>query len=151
MKTSTKTINEFSKFFRKQLRDPLIGSIIGSNTEKFKPVFEEELPQVVHDSIVSAERRIHATGMQKAEIVAKEVYDVLKPYGLEVVMGVIRPLIEKCVIYLYKEHFIAKFKKFGLNNFMEDWLKTDLDSDGQVGSTPAGSAAIGKPGEPPVR
>jgi len=134
-KKGTINLNDFSRWFRKRVRDPLIAAT--GITERQQFFVESTLPQELYQRITRIENQNpRMPGLQKMALLMSELQQVIAPQGLKPLMPLVRQWAEQAVMYIYKSHFMAKFKEMGLHDWLEAFLSEDIDQDGDVGGKP---------------
>ena len=131
IKTTNQTLQEFCRWFRGSVRDPLLKAAMVN--PKIKSFLTVDLPQRLFEAIQRWEQNTRMTGSIKATSLRQEVYTWLNAHGWKVLLPFIVPLIEKSVLWIYRGYFMAKFKALGLHEQLELMLNDDLDNDGDVG------------------
>lgn len=124
--------NKFYRWFRNELRDPVIAKFKDKD-EKMAGILDSELPVRVKHLIEKYESNQYMNGNDKMHNVVKELGLYLSSLGYNLLMPFLKDKLEKAVLYLYREHFMREFKRKGWHDILETILNTDIDEDGDVG------------------
>lgn len=135
MKTTSIKANDFFRWFRKKVRDPLVAATGLTNNQK--SFIDETLAMELYQRITRIENQSkNLTGLQKMNLLITEVQHLVIPQGLKELMPVVKLWAEQAVLYIYKTYFMEKFKSMGMHDWLEAFLGEDLDQDSDIGGKP---------------
>lgn len=140
-KLASLNLNDFCRFFRTKMRDPIIAKALDSISDvhiknKANHYFDSEIAKRLYAEIEKAEFNTGLSGVQKKGMIDAGLWSYLNEIGLTVLFPILAAKLQELLLGMYKEYYLAKFTRYGLEEYVEAITKMDIDGDGDIAGIP---------------